>query len=51
MELVRLYTSDYSSGPYGGSSYPDYADYRDLGAIASTRSCPVSITRDQRRSV
>ncbi len=22
--LVAIYTSDYSSGPYGGSSYPDY---------------------------
>jgi len=26
--LVGIYTSDYSSGPYGGSSYPDYLDLR-----------------------
>lgn len=39
--LVRVYTSDYSSGPYGTSSYPDYRDYRqqldafsDLAAFA-----------------
>src|SRR5829696_7286865 len=27
--LVAVYTSDYSSGLYGGSSYPDYLDFRD----------------------
>ena len=27
--LVAVYTSDYSSGPYGGSSYPDYIDFRN----------------------
>jgi putative ABC transport system permease protein len=27
--LVSVYTSDYSSGPYGGSSYPDFVDFRD----------------------
>jgi len=27
--LVAVYTSDYSSGPYGGSSYPDYLDFRN----------------------
>ncbi|HVF24145.1 MAG TPA: ABC transporter permease, partial [Pyrinomonadaceae bacterium] len=26
--LVAVYTSDYSSGLYGGSSYPDYIDLR-----------------------
>ena len=26
--LVGVYTSDYSSGPYGGSSYPDYLDFK-----------------------
>ena len=26
--LVAIYTSDYSSGAYGGSSYPDYLDFR-----------------------
>ena len=27
--VVKVYTSDYSSGLYGSSSYPDFADYRD----------------------
>jgi putative ABC transport system permease protein len=27
--LVAIYTSDYSSGLYGNSSYPDYLDFRD----------------------
>jgi len=27
--LVAIYTSDYSSGLYGGSSYPDYIDFRN----------------------
>ena len=27
--LVAVYTADYSSGLYGGSSYPDYVDFRD----------------------
>jgi macrolide transport system ATP-binding/permease protein len=27
--LVAVYTSDYSSGLYGGSSYPDYLDLRN----------------------
>jgi predicted permease len=27
--LVAVYTSDYSSGLYGGSSYPDYVDFRN----------------------
>ncbi len=27
--LVGVYTSDYSSGLYGGSSYPDYLDFRN----------------------
>src|SRR5215204_283550 len=26
--LVGVYTSDYSSGEFGGSSYPDYVDLR-----------------------
>ncbi len=26
--LVGIYTSDFSSGPYGTSSYPDYLDFR-----------------------
>jgi len=27
--MVAIYTSDYSSGLYGGSSYADYVDFRD----------------------
>jgi len=27
--LVSLFTSDFSSTPYGANSYPDYIDYRD----------------------
>jgi len=27
--LVAVYTSDYSSGLFGGSSYPDYIDFRN----------------------
>jgi predicted permease len=27
--LVAVYTSDYSSGLYGGSSFPDYIDFRN----------------------
>src|SRR5262245_52678608 len=27
--LVAVHTSDYSSGPYGSSSYLDYVDFRD----------------------
>ena len=41
--LVEIYTSDYSSGLYGSSSYPDYVDFRDqsnvfenLGAFTET---------------
>ena len=41
--LAAIYTSDFSSGMYGASSYPDYVDYRNqadafdsLAAYAST---------------
>src|SRR6185369_8561914 len=41
--LVEIYTSDYKSGLYGASSYPDYVDFRDqsnvfenLGAFSET---------------
>ena len=34
--LVAIYTSDYSSGPYGESSYPDYLSLkRDAAAFAA----------------
>jgi hypothetical protein len=28
-ELAAVFTSDFSSGDFLGSSYPDYADFRD----------------------
>jgi predicted permease len=28
-ELVSIYTSDFSGPPFGGSSFPDYLDFRD----------------------
>ena len=31
--LVSVYTSDYSSGLYGASSYPDYVDFRDQSGV------------------
>src|SRR5690242_20006190 len=31
--LVEIYTSDYSSGLYGTSSYPDYVDFRDQSNV------------------
>lgn len=31
--LVEIYTSDYSSGLYGSSSYPDYVDFRDQSNV------------------
>jgi len=33
--LVGIYTSDYSSGLYGGSSYPDYLDFRQQANVFS----------------
>ncbi|MGI9105205.1 MAG: ABC transporter permease, partial [Pyrinomonadaceae bacterium] len=48
--LVGVYTSDYSSGLYGSSSYPDYADFRDGAAafegLAAYESAAVSLTGD-----
>ncbi len=29
--VVSIYTSDFSSGGYGASSFPDYVDFRDQG--------------------
>ena len=35
--LVAVYTSDFSSGPYGGSSYPDYLSVKaEVAALAQT---------------
>jgi len=32
-QLTAVYTSDFSSGDYGGSSYPDYVDFRDRNDV------------------
>jgi predicted permease len=46
-QLVAIYTSDYSSGDYGSSSYPDYADFRDhnqvLSGLVSYTIAPLSL--------
>src|SRR5262245_60703438 len=46
--LVGIYTSDYSSGPYGGSSYPDYLDLREQATVfadlAAYDSLPVTLS-------
>ena len=46
--VVRVYTSDYSSGLYGSSSYPNFADYRDRAAsftdlAAYTTAAPMNM--------
>ncbi|HLL14386.1 MAG TPA: ABC transporter permease [Pyrinomonadaceae bacterium] len=46
--LVAVYTSDYSSGLYGSSSYPDYVSFRDeakaFEALAAYESDVASLT-------
>jgi putative ABC transport system permease protein len=32
-ELAAVYTSDFSSGDFGASSYPDYVDFRDRNRV------------------
>ena len=49
--VVRLYTSDFSSGLYGTSSYPDYLDFGEQstaleGLAAFTFSLPVNLASD-----
>ncbi len=34
-QLAAVFTSDYSSGDYGASSYPDYVDFRDRNEVFS----------------
>ncbi|MGH9769544.1 MAG: ABC transporter permease [Blastocatellia bacterium] len=34
-QLAAVYTSDFSSTQYGGSSYPDYVDFRDRNQVFS----------------
>ncbi|HKE19301.1 MAG TPA: ABC transporter permease [Kofleriaceae bacterium] len=49
-ELVAIYTSDYSGPLYGGSSYPDYVDFRDgnelLAGLVAYRPTPLSLGAD-----
>lgn len=46
-QIVSVYTSDYSSGGYGASSYPDFQDFRQrtrsLAGIAAYRSAQLSM--------
>jgi predicted permease len=43
--LVFVYTSDFSSGPYGASSYPDYRSLReDTAAFAALSAIDDSLT-------
>jgi len=48
--LVAVYTSDYSSGLYGGSSYPDYIDFRNqantLDGLAAYEDAVVTVASD-----
>src|SRR5467141_902092 len=48
--LVAVYTSDYSSGPYGGSSYPDYVDFRNqadaFSGLAAYEETVLNLTGD-----
>jgi macrolide transport system ATP-binding/permease protein len=48
--LVAVYTSDYSSGLYGGSSYQDYIDFRDqantLDGLAAYEDTVVTVSAD-----
>jgi putative ABC transport system permease protein len=37
--LVSVYTSDFSSGPYGDTSYPDYESLRAAKAFADLAAC------------
>jgi predicted permease len=47
-KLVAVYTSDFSSGLYGSSSYPDYVSFRDganaFDGLAAYQSATVSLT-------
>jgi len=50
-ELAAVYTSDFSSGDFGATSYPDYIDFRDrnrvfAGLVAYKPSQPLSLNID-----
>jgi predicted permease len=54
--LVAVYTSDFSSGPYGGSSYPDYVSmktetdaFRALSAVDDTLTATMKVGDDLQR--
>ncbi len=48
--VVTLYTSDFSGPRYGGSSYPDYEDFRDrnqtLAGLASHDLAPFNLSTE-----
>ena len=49
--LVAVYTSDFSSGLYGGSSYPDYVDFRNqadtLEGLAAYESTVMNLSGEE----
>ncbi|MBI1761539.1 MAG: ABC transporter permease [Acidobacteria bacterium] len=49
-ELAAVFTSDFSSGDFGGSSYPDYADFRarnqSFTGLVSYQPQPLSLNVD-----
>ena len=50
-ELAAVYTSDFSSGDFGATSYPDYVDFRDrnrvfTGLVAYQPPQPLSLNID-----
>ena len=49
-QLVAVYTSDFSSGDFGTSSYPDYVDFRDrnqvLSGLVAYTLTPLSLNTD-----
>jgi predicted permease len=49
-QLAAVYTADYSSGDFGGSSYPDYIDFRDrnqsFSGLVSYEPGPFSLNVD-----
>src|SRR6266508_6829312 len=46
-QLVAVYTSDFSGPPHGGSSYPDYVDFKNrtdlFSGLLSSASQPLSL--------
>jgi predicted permease len=52
-DLVSIHTSDFSSGPFGASSYPDYVSIRTEASafrgVAAFSGGPVAVTRSGSR--